>query len=497
VAAARRWLIVVTLVVTLTASSSSTSQAQAETNAFADPAFAARWERVDRPVATGAVQRSWIWGPSPLTGGLTERYQESPARSRLVQYFDKGRMELTHPDGDPNAEWFVTGGLLTRELVSGRIQLGDQLFLDAGRGAAVPVAGDPDNVFPTYADLASIIDRSQPDRTGQAATAVLTPDGWTERSDAADDPEAQFVHYVSYTGPVGEPVGYNIPRAFWTFMTQPGLIWQDDQVVAADPLFDWLFVLGYPIADPFWVQVRLRGEPTWVLVQPFERRVLTYTPSNPPGWRVEMGNIGQHYLRWRYAQTPQQAVTGDPGFYGLAPGTRAVYSSSSRLDETWQVSGPETSFIAGSQLIVREELRGSSRWYTYWAVTESGLALAGWERFTRAGTFIETVVFWPALDILAPDRLQEGESWESTATYLSTRVGAHTITLRVSVDEQALVGTPYGVVPAWRLTFETSDPPTLVLSYLDSTLWFSPNLGIVQWTTDQYAAQLRTFTPPA
>jgi len=464
---------------------------------FADRAFASRWERTDRPVAAGAVQRSWIWGPHPLTIGLSERYQESPERSRIVQYFDKGRMELTHPDGDPSAEWFVTGGLLTRELVSGRIQIGDQLFLDAGEGARLPVAGDPDNTFPTYADLAAIVDRAQPDRTGQVATALLTPDGWGERPEAETDPGARFVHYVTYTGPFGEPVGYNIPQAFWTFMQQSGLVWQDDRLVAADPLFDWLFVLGYPIADPFWVEVRVRGEPTWVLVQPFERRVLTYTPSNPAGWQVEMGNIGQHYLRWRYEKTPPLTVSGDPRYYGLAPGTRAVYSASSRQDETWQVSGPNTSFIAGSQLLVREELRGSSRWFTYWAVTERGLALCGWERFTRAGTFVESVLFWPALPILSPENLTEGASWEASATYLSTRVRAHTITLRFRVDEYTLVGTPYGVVPAWRLSVEASDPPTLVLSYLESTLWFSPNLGIVQWTTDRYAAQLREFTPPS
>ncbi|MDW8059730.1 MAG: hypothetical protein RMK01_06605 [Thermomicrobium sp.] len=464
---------------------------------FADPAFAARWQRVDRPVAAGIVQRSWLWGPAPLTPGWRERYQESPGRSRLVQYFDKGRMELTHPDGDPSGAWYVTGGLLTRELVSGRIQLGDQLFLDTGRGASIPVAGDPDNPFPTYADLAAVVDRPQPDRTGQAATQVLSPQGWSERPEASADPGARFVTYVSYVGPVGEPVGYNIPQAFWDFMQRGGLVWEDDGIAEAQPLFDWLFVLGYPIADPFWVEVRVGGTPTWVLVQPFERRILTYTPSNPPDWRVEMGNIGQHYLRWRYEKTPPARVDGDPGFFGLRPGTRALYSSTSRLDETWQVTGPDAGFIAGSQLLVREEFRGSSRWITYWAVTDRGLALCGWERFTRAGTFIETVVFWPALHILAPEELVEGNSWESTATYLSTRVSAHLVTLRFQVDERTLVGTPYGVVPAWRLTVEASDPPTLLLSYLDSTLWFSPDLGIVQWSSDRYAAQLREFVPPS
>ena len=43
-------------------------------------------------------------------------------------------------------------------------------------------------------------------------------------------------------------------------------------------------------------------EPTDVLVQAFERRVLTYTPDNAPEWRVEMGNVGQHYYQWRYPQ---------------------------------------------------------------------------------------------------------------------------------------------------------------------------------------------------
>jgi hypothetical protein len=37
-----------------------------------------------------------------------------------------------------------------------------------------------------------------------------------------------------------------------------------------------------------------------VLIQAFERRVLTYTPDNPPGFTVEYGNIGRHYYTWRY-----------------------------------------------------------------------------------------------------------------------------------------------------------------------------------------------------
>jgi hypothetical protein len=67
-------------------------------------------------------------------------------------------------------------------------------------------------------------------------------------------------------------------------------------------IIDWLFVTGYPISEPYWARVRVGGEEKDVLMQAFQRRVLTYTPTNDPAWRVEMGNVGQHYLRWRYGE---------------------------------------------------------------------------------------------------------------------------------------------------------------------------------------------------
>ena len=36
------------------------------------------------------------------------------------------------------------------------------------------------------------------------------------------------------------------------------------------------------------------------MIQAYERRTLTYVPTNQPGFQVEMGNIGQHYFDWRY-----------------------------------------------------------------------------------------------------------------------------------------------------------------------------------------------------
>ena len=49
-----------------------------------------------------------------------------------------------------------------------------------------------------------------------------------------------------------------------------------------------------------------------VLVQAFERRVLTFTPTNSPAFQVEMGNVGQHYYRWRYTDNNVQPVYAAP-----------------------------------------------------------------------------------------------------------------------------------------------------------------------------------------
>jgi hypothetical protein len=46
--------------------------------------------------------------------------------------------------------------------------------------------------------------------------------------------------------------------------------------------------------------VKVAGVQRHVLMQAFERRVLTYNAANPDPFKVEFGNVGQHYYRWRY-----------------------------------------------------------------------------------------------------------------------------------------------------------------------------------------------------
>src|SRR2546423_13853105 len=87
---------------------------------FAHPAFKRVWDRTDSLVASLQVSRTWFWGPEPRAAAQ-EQYVDAPSGTgtRLVQYFDKSRMEINDPNADQNAQWFVTNGLLTIELISG------------------------------------------------------------------------------------------------------------------------------------------------------------------------------------------------------------------------------------------------------------------------------------------------------------------------------------------------------------------------------------------
>jgi hypothetical protein len=94
---------------------------------------------------------------------------------------------------------------------------------------------------------------------------------------------------------------HNIPDVFWNWFSQQGRIYEangDDYTNGA--VLDWLSTVGYPISEAYWVRTKVGGVEHDVLVQLFERRVLTYTPDNPAAFKVEMGNVGQHYYSWRY-----------------------------------------------------------------------------------------------------------------------------------------------------------------------------------------------------
>ena len=111
------------------------------------------WNRTDQQVSDGRVSRTYLWGPEPFTGRYPGRLYGSPGGKRLVQYFDKSRMEINNPDGDKTNPFYVTNGLLARELMSGQLQLGDNMF-ETREPANIGVAGDIDDTSgPTYKTL--------------------------------------------------------------------------------------------------------------------------------------------------------------------------------------------------------------------------------------------------------------------------------------------------------------------------------------------------------
>lgn len=253
--------------------------------------FDETWTRTDRPVVDDLIDRTWMWGDAPFTTVLTERYDDAEAGFRQVQYYDKSRMELTHPEADQDDEWYVTNGLLVWELMSGWMQVGDDLYIER-EPAQVTLAGDPGS-GPTYAEFSRLRWASAVEE-GEIITARVDAEGEVSEDESMEAYEVEAAYFVPETK-------HTIAEPFWEFMNSKGVIIDEDGQPAEGDLFaDPFFATGFPLTEAYWTAVSLAGEPTDVLVQCFQRRCLTYTPDNDEGWRVEAGNVGRHYYEWRY-----------------------------------------------------------------------------------------------------------------------------------------------------------------------------------------------------
>ena len=249
-------------------------------SAFASPVIEANWRQAER------VQPNF-WGPlETAREGQTEPYKEAPGGVRRVQYFDKARMEQF----DPQAR--VTTGLLTVELKSGKVQLGDGTF-ETRSPAAIAMAGDGGAGSPTYADLSNFNEfYTEQTYAGYIYAGgqytPLTAENSKAYAAQFDVPSGDTFVYVS------DPSG-----RYGQVVYTPFKIFGDQLIAAGVPLDQ---TPGYPISPVIIAQVPIGGTPTTVFIQAFERRVLTYNPNNPAAFRVEFGNIGRHYYQWRYGQ---------------------------------------------------------------------------------------------------------------------------------------------------------------------------------------------------
>src|SRR5262249_48036553 len=151
------------------------------------------------------------------------------------------------------------------------------------------------------------------------------------------DPATTFGAYISDPG---GRFGQNVPQAFVDFLNRiPG---------------GYLTTMGYPISPAFAANVQVAGVPNVpVVTQAFQRR--RASASNPDAFKVEFGNIGQHYYQWRYNGAGSTAVTPTASGPISAPTFTNVTNTSATVVYT-------TSFPACGTAEYR--VLGSTAWIT-------------------------------------------------------------------------------------------------------------------------------------
>jgi len=334
--------------------SGGSSRAQSGGN-FADPAFASVWNRTDWLVANGMVQRSYYWGP---TAGVVkqEAYTDAPNGTRLVQYFEKSRMEINDPRADRVSPFFVTNGLLTVELITGRLQTGSKTF-EQRAPAEIPLASDVDDPdAPTYASFQNLMGKAD-SKVGSIVTQFVTREGKTGPNPLVQAPSVTIAYYEPATG-------HNIAKPIWDFLNASGPVSATTpsgvKVVTETLNNPWFYATGYPITEPYWASVKIAGQKTLVLIQPFERRVVTYVPSLPAAYQVQMGNIGQNYYDWRYNNVGVPPASPTPGATPGSPppptpGGPGVPIGGSPLPLTLTIAKPEIGHGEDQTLTVKTE----------------------------------------------------------------------------------------------------------------------------------------------
>jgi hypothetical protein len=183
-------------------------------------------------------------GPTTVCGGLR------------CQYFEKGLLD-EHTTGPNTAHPHATCGTLVCDLLAAQVSL--------------PIGGNPSTV--TYKTLHAL---------ASPALRVAPPPGF--HGGTATVPGGTF---IPDSPTLARAPGHVVPRYFWQYMAHtlsaPG---------------GWLQHTGLPLTEavPATVTKGTLGQ-RHIMVQAFERTVLTYDPLNPASFQVERANIGTDYAR--------------------------------------------------------------------------------------------------------------------------------------------------------------------------------------------------------
>ncbi|PZR99233.1 MAG: hypothetical protein DLM70_15760 [Chloroflexi bacterium] len=180
----------------------------------------------------------------------------------------------------------ITNGLLANELIAGQLQIGNDAF-QSQAPPVISIAGDPDNPGPTYATLATKAENllaPTSSHIGMTVSATVSAAGDVSETAPTSSADVRKVANADTIISVYDSVTqHNVPAAFAAYRAKIGM-----------------GVIGYAKSEPFVATFKIAGVQRQVVVQVFERRILTYNAANSDAFKVEMGNIGQHYYSWRY-----------------------------------------------------------------------------------------------------------------------------------------------------------------------------------------------------
>lgn len=168
-----------------------------------------------------------------------------------AQYFEKGRLE--DHSAEFQGDWAYAYGLLVPELIASHAQ--------------VRIAG---NIGPTYADLAAKV---------AAEARVTSPSG---AGGIAANPDGSM--FVPFDAGLAGRRGHIVPVYFWRYINDATLF-----------PGGWLHDTGLPMSEALTIQAIKGTEKRNVMVQVFERAILTYDAKNPADFQVERANVGLAY----------------------------------------------------------------------------------------------------------------------------------------------------------------------------------------------------------
>ena len=172
------------------------------------------------------------------------------------QLFEKGRLEDHSANAALPPAWRFQYGLLVDELMQAGVQL--------------PIGGDTSTL--TYADLRA---RAAPE------ARIAPPAGFTGLTAMLPDGSV----FVPFTADLSPAPGHVIAPWFWEYINRQDLF-----------PGGWLHDVGLPITEPLEALVdKGRHKGRRIIVQAFQRTILTDDPLNPPQWRIERANVGSDY----------------------------------------------------------------------------------------------------------------------------------------------------------------------------------------------------------